>query len=258
MNLWHRDGTFNLHVFHKNNELAGYCSVLHALQLMGLTGKYGMHLRAAVISFGATARGAVTALSSLGISDVTILSQREPAHVASPVHPTTILKFEAEDDDRSKLIVSLEEGSRPMIEVLAEHDIIVNCYLQEPDAPYIFITNQQLEHFARGSLMIDVSCDENMGFEWARPTMFSNPMFTVGDRVHYYAVDHSPSYLWNAATWEISEALLAYLPIVMAGPDAWAGDETIRKAVEIRRGVIQNPNILSFQNRSPDYPHQTL
>ena len=31
MNHWTRDGRFRLHVFHKNNELAGYCSVLHAL-----------------------------------------------------------------------------------------------------------------------------------------------------------------------------------------------------------------------------------
>ena len=31
MNHWTRDGGFGLHVFHKNNELAGYCSVLHAL-----------------------------------------------------------------------------------------------------------------------------------------------------------------------------------------------------------------------------------
>ena len=30
MNHWTRDGAFSLHVFHKNNELAGYCSVLHA------------------------------------------------------------------------------------------------------------------------------------------------------------------------------------------------------------------------------------
>ena len=142
--------------------------------------------------------------------------------------------------------------------MLAEHHIVVNCYLQDPDAPYIFVTNRQLEHFARGNLMIDVSCDEKMGFEWARPTTFSDPMFTVGDGVLYYAVDHSPSYLWNAATWEISEALLAYLPTVMAGPGAWDGDLTIRKAIEIRQGVIQNPNILSFQKRSPDYPHQRL
>ena len=31
MNHWKTDGSFNLHVFHKNNELAGYCSVLHAM-----------------------------------------------------------------------------------------------------------------------------------------------------------------------------------------------------------------------------------
>ena len=60
MNHWNADGPFNLHVFHRNNELAGYCSVLHALQLAGLTGSYGRRLRAAVIGFGATARGAVS------------------------------------------------------------------------------------------------------------------------------------------------------------------------------------------------------
>ena len=77
MNHWTREGNFGVHVFHKNNELAGYCSVLHALQLIGSTGDYGRRLRAAVISFGATARGAVTGLSALGISDVTVLTQRE-------------------------------------------------------------------------------------------------------------------------------------------------------------------------------------
>ena len=70
MNHWNDDGTFNLHVFHKNNELAGYCSVLHALQTIGSTGDYGRRLNAVVIGFGATARGAVTALNAHGVHDV--------------------------------------------------------------------------------------------------------------------------------------------------------------------------------------------
>ena len=86
--------------------------------------------------------------------------------------------------------------------------------------------------FRLGSLIVDVSCDEGMGFSWAVPTTFDEPMFTVADRVHYYAVDHSPSYLWNSATWENSEALLGYLPVVMGGPEAWDADETIRRAVK--------------------------
>ena len=31
MNYWTADGGFGVHVFHMNNELAGYCSVLHSL-----------------------------------------------------------------------------------------------------------------------------------------------------------------------------------------------------------------------------------
>jgi hypothetical protein len=73
--------------------------------------------------------------------------------------------------------------------------------------------------------------------------------------VEYYAVDHSPSYLWNSATWEISEALLPFLRTVMEGPAAWAKDHTISRAIEIHDGVIQNPSILSFQHREPGYPH---
>ena len=258
MNLWRSDGTFNLHVFHKNNELAGYCSVLHALQGVGRTGQYGRPLRAAVISFGATARGAVTALTSLGIFDVTVLSQREPAEVASPVHSATILQFAAVDGDNSKLEVLSDEGATPMVEVLAQHDIVVNCVLQDPEAPFMFVTHSDLGLFQPGSLIVDVSCDEGMGFEWARPTTFSDPMFSVGDRVNYYAVDHSPSFLWDSSTWEISEAVLSYLPTVMGGPEAWSENETIRRAIEIHDGVVQNPKILSFQNRATEHPHEKL
>ena len=117
------------------------------------------------------------------------------------------------------------------------------------------MTEADLPRFTPGSLFIDVSCDEGMGFQWARPTSFTDPMFTVGDNLHYYAVDHSPSFLWNSATWEISEALLNYLPAVMAGPAAWEADETIRRAIEIREGRILNPRILSFQHRSPEHPY---
>jgi alanine dehydrogenase len=119
----------------------------------------------------------------------------------------------------------------------------------------MFVTGDELELFTPGSLFIDVSCDEGMGFGWARPTSFADPIFTVAPGVRYYAVDHSPSYLWNSATWEISEALIPFLAIVMSGSDAWEADQTIRRAIEIRAGVVQNPKILSFQSRSPTFPH---
>ncbi len=258
MNHWTAQGAFSVHVFHKNNELAGYCSVLHALQLLGTTGDYGRRLRAAVISFGATARGAVTALNALGISDVSILTHREVTAVASPIHSARMGHFERDAEDGGRILVFRRAGPAPMAEFLAEHDIVVNCVLQDTDAPLMFVNEDELAYFAPGSLIVDVSCDEGMGFTWARPTSFAEPMFTVGEGIHYYGVDHSPSYLWNSATWEISEALIPHLRTVLAGPDSWDRDETIRRAIEIRDGVVQNPKILSFQRRSATYPHAYL
>jgi alanine dehydrogenase len=258
MNHWTAAGGFSLHVFHKNNELAGYCSVLHALQLIGSTGDYGRRLRAAVIGFGATARGAVTALNAHGVHDIHILTHRGVAAVASPIHSARMVHFDHDDNDPRRSEALTGRGRMPLADFLVQHDIIVNCVLQDTRAPLTFLIEEDLAALRPGSLIVDVSCDEAMGFSWARPTTFDEPMFTVGDNIRYYAVDHSPSLLWDSATWEISEALLPHLPTVLAGPDAWRADETLRRAIEIRDGVIQNPDILSFQHRAPDYPHPRL
>jgi alanine dehydrogenase len=257
MHHWTTGGTFSLHVFHRNNELAGYCSVLHALQLVGTTGAFGRHLRAAVISFGATARGAVNALFALAVHDVTVLTHRGVSAVAAPIAEARLVHYERDPEHPGRMVVLNSPGPGPVAEFLAEHDIVVNCILQDTDEPLMFVMADELDRFAPGSLFIDVSCDGAMGFEWARPTSFADPMFTVAAGVHYYAVDHSPSYLWNSATWEISEALIPFLATVMSGDDAWDADQTIRRAIEIRAGVVQNPRILSFQSRSPTFPHAT-
>ncbi|KGN41177.1 N(5)-(carboxyethyl)ornithine synthase [Knoellia aerolata] len=255
MNHWAHDGSFLLHVFHMNNELAGYCSVLHSLEQIGSTGSYGRKLRAVVIGFGATARGAVTALSALGIADVRVLTNRKVAAVASPIHSVEIVHLDHHADDPSLTMVVTNEGRVPLADYLADNDIVVNCVLQDTEAPWTFLTESDLPLFRPGSLIVDVSCDEGMGFSWAKPTTFEEPTFVVGDNITYYAVDHTPSYLWNSATWEISSALLPHLRTVLSGPAAWKDEPTIARAIEIQDGEIKNPNILSFQDREATYPH---
>jgi len=257
MNHWTSDGQFNVHVFHMNNELAGYCSVLHAMTLIGVTGHYGRQLNAVVIGFGNTARGAVAALNALGVYDVTVLTQRAVASVASPIQSSTLARMDVDEDDPTRTITIRDQGAGRVATsaFLAEHDIIVNCVLQDTDSPLMFATNAELGAFRDGTVIVDVSCDLGMGFECARPTTFEEPMFEAVPGVHYYAVDHSPSYLFDSATWTISEALLPYLRTVMAGPDAWERSETIKRATEMRDGVILNPKILSFQQRASAHPY---
>jgi len=254
MHHWSRDGSFDLHVFHKNNELAGYCSVIHALQIAGVTGQYGRRLRAAVMGFGATGRGAVTGLSALGIREVTVLTTREATAVASPIHSVRLVTY-GRDPDAPGQTLELDSEDESVADFLADRDVIVNCLLQDTDAPLIMVTDEELKRFRRGTQFVDVSADLGMGFEWSRPTTFDDPVFRIGDGMQCYAVDHSPSLLWDAATWEISQALVPHLPAAMSGPEAWAADPTLSRAIEIEEGVIKNPKILSFQGRSAEYPH---
>ena len=257
MNHWQADGGFGLHVFHKNNELAGYCSVLHAMQLAGITGSYGRRLRAAVIGFGATARGAVTALNAHGVDDVRVLTNREVAAVGSPIPSTQIVQM-GQRRGRTRADMGGYAGrtvSSRWPSFLADNDIVVNCVLQDPGRAAGLPHRRRSGLFHTGQPYRRRVVRRGDGVQLGAAHLVHRAHHRDGNGVHYYAVDHSPSYLWNSATWEISEALLPHIETVLAGPAAWNETPTISRAIEIRDGVVLNPGILSFQHRDDAYPH---
>ncbi len=255
MFVWGREAQKGMHSFYKNNELAGYCAVLHALKLVGRDGNYGPRLKVAIIGFGSVSRGAAYALQGRSITDITFYTQRAAHLVKDQLYGARHLQIRNAKPGEPGIMIDDAQGKgRPFVDDLAEMDVIVNGTLQNTEDPLMFVSEHELERLKANTLIIDVSCDLEMGFPFARPTSFEEPMFRVG-QIDYYAVDHTPTYLWNAASWEVSESLLPYLPTVMNGPAAWQKNETISRAIEIRDGVIQNPKILSFQKRSSEYPH---
>lgn len=261
--MYHRgeDGGRQHHTFYKNNELAGYCSVLHALELQGRDGFYGPTRRAAILGFGSTGRGAVYALQGRGFTDILVYTQR-PSHVVHDQQSGCRYRQMCRPTEEGGAMTAVLEDDtrRDFCDELARAEIIVNCTLQDTDDPLMYLRPGEEDRLVAGSVIIDVSCDEGMGFEFARPTPFTNPTFRVGpdERILYYAVDHSPSYLWDAASWEISTELLPFLEQVASGPAVWAAIPTLARAIEIRDGVVQNRKILNFQNRAAEYPHQPL
>jgi N5-(carboxyethyl)ornithine synthase len=255
MFVWGPNDQIGRHTFYKNNEMAGYCAVLHALQLKGIDGHYGNQRKTIIFSFGAVSRGAIYALKAHGFRDITICIQRPDHMVREEVLDCEYVRIRDGAAGEPRMVVVEHDGTtRPLAELIRESDIIVNGTFQDPDHPTFFVTEDEAADLKPGCLIIDVSCDEGMGFYCARPTTFAEPMFKVGS-VDYYAVDHTPSYLWESASRSISAALIVYLPTVLAGPEAWQRDETIRRAINLDRGVIQREMILSFQKRRPEYPH---
>ena len=254
MFTWSRTGDKNMHIFNKNNEIAGYAGVNHALSLIGINGYYGKLLKAVVLSFGSVSRGAVYALQGQGFRDITVYTSRPSTEVRDQL-PIISFKQMKNDGSGNLLAVESDGSTRPFSEALSDVQIIVNGTLQDIDHPIMFVPEDDADKLMKGTLIIDISCDEGMGFWCAKPTSFEHPMYEIADKF-YYSVDHSPSFYWNSASWEISKALLPFLPKIIGGLNIWERNKTISKAIEILNGVIQNPKILSFQNREKEYPHQ--
>lgn len=255
MFVWSPQGNVGRHTFYKNNEMAGYCAVLHALQLKGIDGHYGNQRKTIIFSFGAVSRGAIYALKAHGFRDITICIQRPDHEVREEVLDCHYVKVRPGIEGEARMMMVEHDGSqRPLTELISEADIIVNGTYQETANPVNFVIESEADCLKPNSLIIDVSCDEGMGFFFAKPTTFKHPMFSY-KTTDYYAVDHTPSYLWESATRSISAALIVYLPTVLAGPEQWQKDETIRRAINIEHGIIKNNAILAFQNRESTPPY---
>lgn len=256
MHSWSPSGEKTMHTFYKNNELAGYCAVHHALEIKGIDGFYGPRRFVLILGYGSAARGAIHALHSRGFNNILVLTKR-PTHLVSDQHPDVYFATLKYIDGELYSVDASGEG-KPLHMLLSEADLICNCVLQDTNNPMMYLGEADEGVFKKNTIIIDISCDKGMGFPFASPTSFVAPVFTVGDGVTYYSVDHTPSYLWSAASREISKAVLPYLSTVMQGEDAWNSVEEIRRAIEIKDGRILNENIIRFQQRTYEYPYPSL
>ena len=258
MFVWGPEGQVGRHTFYKNNEMAGYCAVIHALQLKGIDGHYGNQRKVLIFSFGAVSRGAIYALKAHGFRDITICIQRPDYEVREEVLDCHYVTLRTGSENEARMVVVEHGGSqKALTEVIGEAGIIINGTFQDTNNPIDFVLEEEKSCLKPGCLIIDVSCDDGMGFYFAKPTSFKEPMFQV-EKVDYYAVDHTPSYFWESASRSISAALVIHLPTIVAGPDDWQENETIRRAINIDKGVVQKEDILAFQNRDLEYPHAAI
>jgi hypothetical protein len=258
MFVWTPNGQIGRHTFYKNNEMAGYCAVIHALQLRGIDGHYGNQRKAVIFSFGAVSRGAIYALKAHGFREITICIQRPDYEVREEILDVHYVRIREGKNGEARMVTIEHDGTvRPLANLISESEIIINGTYQDTDNPINFVTEDEKDILKAGSLIIDVSCDEGMGFYFAKPTTFKNPILKI-NKIDYYAVDHTPSYLWESASRSISAALIVYLPTILEGHGSWMKNPTIEKAINIEDGVIKKESVLTFQNRFPHYPHDFI
>lgn len=236
------------HIFSRNNEVAGYAAANHFMQLNGITpGVYGEKLKVAILGYGSTARGAINSVMGHGAVDITVFSKRSKFQISDAISNVEYGIYSVKGD---KVLMN----GRPSYEVLNEYDLIINCVLQNPSSPVIFLKAKDMIKKPQKKYIIDISCDKGMAFDFAEPTTFEEPL-VVTDKYIYYAVDHSPSYYWNAASYEISGALYPFLTYVLEH-ETYVGNTALEKAIDIEKGIIKNKKIITFQKRASKYPYE--
>lgn len=198
----------NRHIFYKNNILAGEEACYNAINYLG---RLPDNLNAAIIGNGNTAHGAYKALSKLGVS-VDIYTR------------------------------DLEELLR---ENLYKYDLIVNCVLWDVKRRDHIIYREDIKKMKKGSMIIDVSCDEKGAIETSHPTTIDNPIYLVDNIIHY-AVDHTPSIFYQTFSLECSKTITEYINDLVLEKD----NEVLKNATIIGNGKILDQKIKIYQRRS--------
>ena len=198
----------NRHIFYKNNILAGEAACYNAINYLG---RIPDNLNAVIIGNGNTAHGAYKALSKLGVS-VDIYTR------------------------------DLEELLR---ENLYKYDLIVNCVLWDVKRRDHIIYQEDLKKMKKGSMIIDVSCDEKGAIETSHPTTIDNPIYLVDNIIHY-AVDHTPSIFYQTFSLECSKTITEYINDLVLEKD----NEVLKNATIIENGKILDQKIKIYQRRS--------
>ncbi len=198
----------NRHIFYKNNILAGEAACYNAINYLG---RLPDNLNAAIIGNGNTAHGAYKALSKLGVS-VDIYTR------------------------------DLEELLR---ENLYKYDLIVNCVLWDVKRRDHIIYREDIKKMKKGSMIIDVSCDEKGAIETSHPTTIDNPIYLVDNIIHY-AVDHTPSIFYQTFSLECSKTITEYINDLVLEKD----NEVLKNATIIGNGKILDQKIKIYQRRS--------
>ncbi|MDD4858201.1 MAG: N(5)-(carboxyethyl)ornithine synthase [Candidatus Krumholzibacteria bacterium] len=180
-----------LHVFWRNNEIAGESAVIHSARF---SGRLPYEWNAAILGRGNCARGAFRILEKMGAEVV--------------IYP------------KERMFLLRDEVER--------YDVVVNALLWDVFEKRLVLSADDIKRMKKGSMIIDVSCDsEGMCIETTHPTTIDDPVF-VRDGVIHYAVDHTASLFRHSATDAISAAVAPYLDCIIEGePNAVLDRATI-------------------------------
>ena len=142
---------------------------------------------------------------------------------------------------------------------LKRSDVIINCVLWLKTRKDHLISKDMLSLMKKGSMIIDVSCDECGAIETCIVTTHDKPTYEVDGIIHY-CVDNIPSAYSQTATKMLSNATLPYvLEIANRGAErALRENKHLRRGLSFYYGKLTLEETAIKQNREYTSPEEVL
>ena len=227
------------HLFYHNNFYAGMLGVQHALESVPLT--FSKKEKVAIITYGIVSQGASVQLFKEGFFNTTVYSRRDPANITNKER---LFTYETIIKANSEFLIA--QNHKHLKEELLNADIIINGIKQDVLHPCFFLCQNDLLK-VDNKLIIDLSCDDQMGFDFAKPTSVSAPILSVENN-YYYAVGNAPTLEPETVSLGISKQLVRIINHFSSGKNDHKVEEMLSNATDIIKGTIKNNIISQYQN----------
>lgn len=122
---------------------------------------------------------------------------------------------------------------------LKKADLLINSIDLMGDKKNHIVTLNMLEYMKKGSVIVDVACDENGAIETSRRTTHKNPIFKEQGIIHC-AIPNLPGAVPRTSTFALAEANLPYIiKLAQQGTrNALLNDTGLRKGLSTYMGYL--------------------
>ena len=244
----HRYGSPNCEAAGKQGALMGLES-LQAINggkgkfVSGLAGAPG--IKVLVLGGGIVGKSALQVLHSLGawctVADINIGTMRE---------------IGKQYDERVNTVLSTKYN---IAKLLPEIDIVLNCVKWPKGCKDYLIDRSMLSLMQKGSVIVDISNDEQGAIESFRETTHENPRYIEGGVVHY-CVSNIPSLISHSTSIAYAASVLPHFRSIMNNgvQKACEKDGFLRRSLTAYRGYLTHEETSAVQQRPWVKPEEIL
>lgn len=138
-------------------------------------------------------------------------------------------------------------------------DVFINCILWPKWRKDHLLSREMLSRMKKGSIIIDVACDEEGAVETTKSTSHDDPVYVV-DGIMHYCVDNIPSAFSQTATTTLGNATISYLlEIANKGVEkALIDNKYLRRGLTTYQGKLTLEETGLKQNRPYITPEEAL